>query len=452
MSPASANRQAHVIYRAIFNYVSLTSIYNENISNTRAIGRDGVNREHFERKLNDEIGLIIQKVNRRKYSFTRYRAKLISKGAFRNPRLVSIPTFRDRVTLRALNNIIAEVFHESRILRPHIYVKGIRRNLSNMGSEMSFVRVDIEDFFPSIEHPKLLQVIRRRIRKKEILSILETAIRTPTIGREPNERGIPQGLSISNILASAFLSDLDIKYQSLDLDYYRYVDDILIICRTELALGIFKNIEFDLIKKGLNCHPLGAGGKSEIVPISQGIEYLGFKIRKNKISVRDTSYKRMFENLLGVFTQYKHNQHNKDNEERLLWRLNLKITGCLFEDKRFGWVFFFSQIDDLKQLARLDEFVRQELKIRELEHLENRVKKFLRTYHEIRYRIDKTNYIPNFDKYDLEKMVAEIASAEGKSEEEIRERYTAEQVERKFRLLINRHTRLLEQDLFEAFS
>ena len=45
---------------------------------------------------------------------------------------------------------------------------------------------------------------------------------------------MPQGLSISNILANIYLNDFDKENNSKDdYKYFRYVDDIFILCNSE---------------------------------------------------------------------------------------------------------------------------------------------------------------------------------------------------------------------------
>jgi hypothetical protein len=158
------------------------------------------------------------------------------------------------------------------------------------------------------------------------------------------------------------------------------------------------------------------------------------------------------ENILSVLTQYKHARADTKNTDRLVWRLNLKITGCIYEGNRFGWVFFFSQINDIGQLARLDSFVTEELKRRELATLRPRIKRFTRSYHEINLNLKKSRYIPKYDGLDVEEMVAELSNAEGNPREHYIEHYNEQEIRRKFFKLISYQTRLLERDLIEAIS
>jgi len=181
--------------------------------------------------------------------------------------------------------------------------------------------------------------------------------------------------------------------------------------------------------------------------MAEGIDYLGFHITNKGISVRSSSYKKMFTNLLKVFTQYKY----KKNKKRLLWRLNLKITGCLFEGKRLGWMFFFSQTDNTSQLKRLDEFViGLAKKFLPLED-RNKIKTFIKTFHEIRFNAEKTKYIPNFETYTLEKKIEIICLLTGKKEVEV-EAWDVDFIEEQFRKCAAREAGELEKDLLEIFS
>jgi len=113
---------------------------------------------------------------------------------------------------------------------------------------------------------------------------------------------------------------------------------------------------------------------------------------------------------------------------------------------------FFSQIDDLGQLGRLDEFMTKELISRGLDDLRPQVKKFLRSYHEILCNLTKTNYVPKFDNLDISEIIKELAQAEGKPEEYYTSHLTEKEIRQKFTSLIDRQTKFLEKDLIEAIS
>lgn len=447
----NTKKKAYILYRERFTRANLRGIYETKIASSRAVGRDGIRHDAFEANLDDEINLILKKVEACVYKFTTYKPKLISKGAHKYPRPLSIPTVRDRLTLRALNDILSEVFSEARIMRPHVYIKTIREFFHQPCADMAFVRIDIKDFYPSINHDALIRKVRSKVRKPQLVHLIQLAISTPTSGVRSDGMGVPQGLSISNILSSIYLHKIDEKFGK-KCKYFRYVDDILVICKVDEAESVFHEIRLDIEALELSCHKLGSKGKSEITPVSQGIEYLGFHITPSIISVRNSSFTRMIENLLVVFTAFKHAKAKNKNENRLVWRLNLKITGCIYNAKRYGWMFFFSQIDDLRQLARLDQFVTAELNKRGIGHLRPNVKKFLRSYHEIRLNLRETSYIPKFDEFDIGDIITVLAQDAGNPEKHYTSNFSEAEIRRQFAALINRQTRLLEKDLIEAFS
>lgn len=451
LSVGRKTRKAYQLYKKKFSNQYLSDLYEDRISLSHAVGKDGVRQSQFRANIKDEINIIIKKTDDKTYRFTRYKEKLISKGAERFPRVISIPTIRDRLTLRVTNDILCEVFRDARIWRPHVYIKQITELMAKDQKGISFVRIDIKDFYPSIEHDTLVRKVRSRLRKKQLIHLISSAISTPTFNSKPLTRGVPQGLSISNILSSIYLMKVDEKF-SKKYSYFRYVDDILVITDSEKAEGAFREIEKELKKLGLEVHPLDKDGKSNIAPVYSGIDYLGFRITPNAVSVRESSYRRMVKNLLGVFTEYKHKPESRKNLDQLVWRLNLKITGCIFEGRRFGWVFFFSQINDLRQLGRLDDLVSQQLKLRKLEAIEKRTKKFLRTYHEIRKNLSSTLYIPKFDDLTIEEMIRQLSLAEGHPIEHYEIAYSERQIRSRFYRLVERQTRMLERDLIEVFS
>ncbi|WP_254844808.1 reverse transcriptase domain-containing protein, partial [Dickeya dadantii] len=80
----------------------------------------------------------------------------------------------------------------------------------------SFIKFDVANFYPSIDHVKLISRLRKNIRDERVLKLIESAIKSPTVSKaskkdKPSALGVPQGLSISNILATIYLSNID-KY------------------------------------------------------------------------------------------------------------------------------------------------------------------------------------------------------------------------------------------------
>lgn len=425
-----------------FSLENLKKIFEQRIAHTSTTGKDGVSPGAFEKVFDAELGQSLAKIVHRSYRFTTYRQKLVLKGAGKPPREISIATVRDRIVLRAINNVLIECFSDKRQAAPHQFIHEISELIKPLGDDYSFVQIDVRDFFPSIVHAFLMQRLRSRLRTPELLQLIETAIRTPTGASSPQvlPKGVPQGLSISNILSAIYMIRFDELMHSRHA-YFRYVDDIIIVCKTDAAPKTFDFIAMQLKKIGLLCHELTEGSKSKIVPLSTGIDYLGYHVKPQIVSVRKSSYRRMMETIMGVLTAAKHTTNNK----KILRRLNVKITGCIFDQKRRGWMFFFSMTTDIKQLRRLDKFVQREWRRAGMEQF-GRPKTFVKSYHEIRYRLDQTKYIPRFDEYSREQKAALIADMRSLEVGDVLN-WPQDRIDRTFAKIVRKEVAELENDI-----
>ncbi|MEP6870041.1 MAG: hypothetical protein ABJA20_16185, partial [Novosphingobium sp.] len=135
------------------------------------------------------------------------------------------------------------------------------------------------------------------------------------------------------------------------------------------------------------------------------------------------------------------------NFDKLVFRLNLKITGCVVDSRRRGWMMFFSHTENMQQLAHLDAFVSRQLAKLGLSAIQReKIKRFVKTWHEIRYRMTETSYIPNFDLYGHPEKAEAVAALSGKTLAEVLA-MDVEIVETLFSRLISREVHDLEQDV-----
>lgn len=418
----------------------LTQVYN-----CQATGKDGIRVGWFENKLDDEAALIEKKFFSNSYRFTPYKERLILRGANRTPRQISIPTVRDRLTLRALCEVLHRFVPETRGTSPHALVRQVVETV-RAGDQSSkvFVRIDVRDFFPSITHPILKRELRRFGFTGNVRRLCMAAVKTPTGDKKSlANRGVPQGLSISGALAALYMMKFDEGNRAQGRAYFRYVDDILFICDQKEAEELLDEVARKLKARGLLIHPKGVAGKTEISPVENGIDFLGYSICVEKVSIRKSSYNKMFKNILKVITNYRY----RKDINRLIFRLNLKITGCTVDSGRRGWTMFFSYTEDISQLAFLDHFVKHELyRVGFPVARTGEIKRFVKSYHEIRHNLAETNYIPNFDKFDLVQKKQTIASMSSYSETEI-STWSIEAIESEFNKIISQEVRDLERDV-----
>ncbi|MCT7646414.1 reverse transcriptase/maturase family protein [Aliarcobacter butzleri] len=380
-------------------YILLNEIYSS-FSDVQAVGIDGTSKEKFDEILDSELSLIQRKIENNIYDFSFYKQKLIVKS-MNKTREISIPTLRDKLVIKYLDFYIRDKFEEvtKNILNAQQIIKKVKDSKNKYDS---FIKVDIQNFFSSINHEILVNKLKSNIDDETILNLITKVITQSTVDvntpfkqriKYNNKEGLPQGLSISGLLSEIYLFDLVQKYSIKDnLEFFRYVDDVLIFCKKSDIEEITKSLKSDFEDLKLTIHDFAINSnKSSFGNINEPFEFLGYKFEDKLISVRETSIQKMYANISKLFTLYKNKKYF--SKEEFITRLNLKITGCVIDGKKYGWISFFSLINDYTLLFMLDKFVEKSCKNFNINYEE--IKKFSRAIYEI--KDPNTNYLT----YDL---------------------------------------------------
>lgn len=379
--------------------IQLEEIYS-NFNGVQAVGIDGTSKQKFDEILDEELSLIQRKIENNTYEFSFYKQKLLVKS-INKTREISIPTLRDKLVIKYFYNHVSEKFDDvvKNILTAQQTIKKVEEAKDNFDS---YIKVDIQNFFPTINHEILINKLKSRIDDEVILNLITKAITQSTVDvntpfkkrkKYDNKMGVPQGLSISGLLAEIYMSDLTEKYtNNKNIKFFRYVDDVLIFCNKKDIEEIKSSLKSDFEQLKLQIHDFEPEShKSSFGIIEEKFEFLGYRFENEVISVRDASVQKMYSNISRLFTLYKNKKYS--SKEEFITRLNLKITGCIIDGKKYGWINFFSLINDLKLLFELDTFVEKNCKKYHINYED--MKKFSRAIYEIRN--PNTNYLT----YDL---------------------------------------------------
>lgn len=431
--------QASYLFKKLFAKKHLIEHYEEKIKDKPSVGLDKVSPQKFEQNLNENIEIIVRKVMNGSYHFTRYKQLLFTKGPIKPPRAICVPTLRDKLTASVLNELLVGVYgDECKTMMPQLVIDDITNKISMYSH---FIKLDVRSFYGSINQDILIKIIKRKIHKPEIISLIWNSIRTEALlypikeKTEKRERilGVPEGLPISNTLANIYMLDIDRKYKGLDyISYYRYVDDILILVNEDKFLDVKKSISDDIRKLGLEFND-----KKDEGSITESFEYLGYVINDTEVTVRKSSVLKIEQSIEELFRTIK-----KESIGYLQWKLNLKITGFILEKHKYGWLFFYSQITDLSLLFHLDDVVQKLIKRYKLED-KIKIKRFVRTFAEMRMALHETKYIPNLDDLKLEDkkiILSDIYQMDLSGKDE---RF----IEIQFRKIMKREIRDIEKDI-----
>jgi len=186
-------------------YILLNEIYSS-FSEVQAVGIDGTSKEKFDEILDSELSLIQRKIENNIYDFSFYKQKLIVKS-MNKTREISIPTLRDKLVIKYLDFYIRDKFEEvtKNILNAQQIIKKVKDSKNKYDS---FIKVDIQNFFSSINHEILVNKLKSNIDDETILNLITKVITQSTVDvntpfkqriKYNNKEGLPQGLSISGL-------------------------------------------------------------------------------------------------------------------------------------------------------------------------------------------------------------------------------------------------------------
>ena len=448
----------------IFKKENLEDIFKENFDDTKTKGIDKLNAIGFLNHKKELLNATERKIYDESYTFSPYVEVLKLKGRNKHPRIISIPTVRDRIILFAIKEYLHDLFPDSINKKlPNSFIRDIKKYLSINKKKKYFLKIDITKYYDTINRKLLLQKLKDKGVDDFVLRLIENAIETPTIPQNTSKsnyhlyetkKGVPQGLSISNVLAQIYMEEVDKILNKRKYFYSRYVDDILILNDDTISKYRFKNVEKQIKHINLNLNK----SKTEFGKVSDGFIFLSYSISDKKVSIAEKNVQLFIRRIAGKFTWLKNglsNKHDrpkwlKDDKNRFkevfLEELNEMITGIISKNKKYGWLFYFAEINDKSLLFKLDKIIASFFE--DLKTFDNKppktLKKLVRSYHVIRFDSNK-NYIANYDEISTIREKREFLIFRGQIGSETP--YTNSEIEDYFEKFTNKTIKKLEKDL-----
>ena len=266
----------------ILSKENLNAAYLQVIRNKGAEGVDGMMYTELKEHLEKNGEIIKEQLRTRKYKPQPVRRVEIPKpdGGVRN---LGVPTVTDRFIQQAIAQVLTPIYEEQ--FHDHSY--GFRPNrcaqqaiitaLEMMNENNDWiVDIDLEKFFDTVNHDKLMTLIGKTIKDGDVISIVRKFLVSGImIDDEYKESvvGTPQGGNLSPLLANIMLNELDKEMEQRGLNFVRYADDCIIMVSSEMsAKRVMRNLtKFIEEKLGLKVNIT----KSK-VDKPQGLKYLGF--------------------------------------------------------------------------------------------------------------------------------------------------------------------------------
>jgi group II intron reverse transcriptase/maturase len=218
-------------------------------------------------------------------------------------RPLGIPAVRDRVVQTAAKIVLEPIFEAD--FRECSYGFRPRRSatqaleairLTGGRGHYHVVDADIERFFDSIDHERLLEAFSRRVSDRRVQKLVRQWLRAGVLeegGVRTQVAGTPQGGVISPLLANLYLHQLDETWEAQYAHLgrlVRYADDFVVLCRRpSQAKEALRRVEEILTGLGLSLHPQ----KTRVVELGlgrEGFEFLGCYLRVVRSHFRGKPY------------------------------------------------------------------------------------------------------------------------------------------------------------------
>jgi group II intron reverse transcriptase/maturase len=248
-------------------------------------GVDAMSLDEFQRRAGSELQRIGVELAERRYRFLPVRRTFIKKLTG-GQRQLGIPTIADRVVSQAIRLVLepsAEptlmptcfAYRPGRDVHQAIATLVARRN----GGQPWFLESDIADFFDSISHHRLLDLLRQRVSDGALLQIVQQHLDAGArLGRRwlATRQGVAQGSPLSPLLSNLYLDPFDQRLLSCGWGLVRYADDFVICCRSrEAAEQARCRAERELARLELRLNP----AKTRILDARrESLEFLGFLV------------------------------------------------------------------------------------------------------------------------------------------------------------------------------
>lgn len=191
-------------------------------------------------------------------------------------RIISrLPYYPDRIVHHSLALVLKPIFYKLFTADTYSCIEGrgvrkasykLRKSLLDKEGTKYCLKIDIKQFYPSVNNNILKELLRRKLKDEKVLKLLFEII--------DSKEGLPLGNYLSQLLSNFYLSYFDhfVKEQLKVKYYFRYADDMIFLSDNKEDLHrIFKDAQ-----EYLTSLKLEIKSNYRVFPTNLGIDFVGF--------------------------------------------------------------------------------------------------------------------------------------------------------------------------------
>ena len=230
------------LIKEIMSYQNILEATKRVKSNKGAPGVDKMSVDEIESYIKEHYEEIKEQVLTKKYKPQSVRRVYIPKANGKR-RPLGIPTVVDRVIQQAISQVLSPIYENyfsdySYGFRPNRDChKAMNKVLEYINEGYTYIiDVDIEKYFDTVNHDKLISILRERMNDSTTLHLIRSFLKAGVMENgfvSPSIEGVPQGGPLSPLLSNIYLDKLDKELEYRGLRFVRYADDFNIFVKSK---------------------------------------------------------------------------------------------------------------------------------------------------------------------------------------------------------------------------
>lgn len=237
-----------------------------------------------------------------------------------------------------------------------------------------FYKSDIKAFFTKIPVDTVVNIVRTETNDIELSELFKKALSVELSNEKElnsytslfphNGIGVAQGSSLSAFAGNVLLYDFDHKINEMNVICVRYIDDILMVSKNKSdLLKAFAYAKSQLVNLGFDLYePDKNNNKAESGKCSNGINFLGCTLQKNRCVPSAQSIKNLKKEVIEIFDiSLKHIREYLQKDTDLHKSYTKSHVVDKIGKKYYGWVKSFSFCTEKNIFTQLDDFMSKNL-------------------------------------------------------------------------------------------
>ena len=312
-------------YKSIFSKASLQEALS--LIKSKSSGLDKEALKAFKENAKKSIGTLEKELMDGSYAPQPIEKIAIAKNK-NETRPIALSSIRDKVVQRALVNAIEPYFDKIMSNKSYGYrrdkstLKAINRCRDFIGHGLFWIyKSDIDNFFETINHDHLLELLDKEIEDKKIVRLISLYLQNGGFKHrnyiEHNE-GVHQGDILSPLLSNIYLTEMDNFLENKEVEFVRYADDFVLFFK--------KKHDIESVVKSLNTFlktlslKTGDDKSYQSNIFEHGFTFLGTHFKDKDVSIDNDRLQKKISRLFEIARESK-------NSSKFIEKTNLFLDG-----------------------------------------------------------------------------------------------------------------------------